>query len=231
MIPPLYESENVYSAIQDIIVYAIMVYALNKEIEFEEAGEALGITVPHNLQRLMEAKALFDKHNKKGIPMTKIDKTRAFEIRNSEISYKENKDEVLALCGELAIKSIIGLKPYCLCYRSLVLARMAGLAKVSDEAQFPEAIKMLSGSGGKRQWRRLIELLKRRGCAIYTPNGGRGFYASYKYTPLGLAKIVEDKLQAAQERRTEQRREHGWGMSSDELRQELKRRGKGGVPL
>ena len=118
----------------------------------------------------------------------------------------------MALCGELAVRSIVGVKEYAKCFRGLVLSRMAGIAKSVNDELLPDAVKRLAGDGGKRQWRKLIASLRYAGCSVYAPKGCHGFYASFRLSPIELAEKVERKRIEANKKKTE------YDLRNDELR-------------
>ena len=209
MIPPIYTDKDVFKAIDDIICYGIAVFIKNKKVSREEAGEHLGIKVGSSLEKLTK---VYDEFHDSTRVMTSIDKARAFALRDARKSYQDNRDEIMALCGELAIRSIVGVKDYTKCFRSLVLSRMAGFAKGVQEEWYPDAIKRLAGDGGKRQWRKLMASLKYAGCSIYAPKGCHGFYASFKLSPVELAEKVERKRIEVEKKKSE------YSLRHDELR-------------
>jgi len=199
LIPSLYEKKDVYEGMADMINYGIFVFMKGQKKAIREALNEMGISwAVSDSEALKTCENVVKKCGDSRV-FTGIESNRAYSIRDSKISYKDNADEVMALCGELALKSIIGIRPYNICFKSILLSRMSGFAKVIDEKGLKDAVKRFSGSGGKRQWRKLIALLKKRGCAFYTPAGCHGFYASFKYTPVGLARIVEAKRKEGKE--------------------------------
>ena len=209
MIPPIYSDEDAYNAIDNIISYAIMAFIKQSKATKQEAGAFLGISIGPSLEQLTK---VYDKFRYSSKVMTSIDKEKAFYLRDARKSYQSDRDEIIALCGELAIRSIVGVKEYAKCFRGLVLSRMAGIAKSVDESTLPEQIKRLSGEGGKRQWRKLIASLRYAGCSIYAPKGCHGFYASFRLSPLELAEKVERKKKEAETRKTE------YDLTNEELR-------------
>lgn len=209
MIPPIYTDKDVWKAIDNIISYGIMVFIKQHNVSKKEAGEHLGITIGSSIETLTK---VYDKFYDTTRVMTSIDKDRAFALRDARKSYKDNRDEIISLCGELAVRSIVGVKDYAKCFRGLVLSRMAGFAKGVQEDWYPEAVKRLAGDGGKRQWRKLMASLKFAGCSVYAPKGCHGFYASFRLSPLELAEKVERKKSEADKRKTE------YDLSNEELR-------------
>lgn len=209
MIPPIYKDKDVYEAIDNIISYGIVVFIKQHNVSKKEAGEHLGINIGSSIEKLTE---VYDRFQDSTRVMTSIDKDRAFDLRDARKSYQDNRDEIMALCGELAVRSIVGVKDYAKCFRGLVLSRMAGFAKGVQEDWYPKAVKKLAGDGGKRQWRKLIASLRYAGCSIYTPKGCHGFYASFRLSPVELAEKVERKKREADKRKTE------YDLSNEELR-------------
>ena len=212
MIPPIYLEKDIVTPMDNIISYGIALFVRENKTTKKEAGEKLGIHIGSTLEQLM---GVYDKYHEVAKVMTSIDKNKAFSLRDAHKSYKDNKDEIMALCGELAVRSIVGVKEYAKCYRSLVLSRMAGFAKVIEESNYPEAIKRLSGDGGKRQWRKLIGSLRFAGCSVYAPDGCHGFYASFRLSPLELAEKVERKRMSG---RAGTEYETEYDLSNEELR-------------
>lgn len=189
MIPPLFKEANIYEPMGLIISFCIIDYMDRRGVTYREALDVLGIksTWPEEAQRNYTRSVI------KSSVMTSIEKDRAFIYRDSRKSYIYNRDEIMFLCGELALRSIIGVKRYAKCYRGLVLSRMAGFASIMSESALPDEVRQFVGAGGKRQWRKLIKSLQNSGYSIYCPTGTRGFYASYRMTLDELAVAVEKK--------------------------------------
>lgn len=210
MIPPIYKNEDVFDAMTNIIAFGIGCLVVGKKMCMFDAREALGID-RFDYPNKAEIKEVYTLNHRCSV-MTSIDKDRAFALRDARKSYKDNRDEIISLCGELAVRSIVGLKDYAKCFRGLVLSRMSGFAKGVQEDWYPEEVKRLAGDGGKRQWRKLIASLKFAGCSVYAPKGCHGFYASFRLSPLELAEKVERKKSEADKRKTE------YDLSNEELR-------------
>lgn len=220
MIPPIYNDEDAERAIDNIISYGIALYIERNKVSREMAGKQLGITIGPGDKELTEAYDCFRGSTR---VMTSIDKDKAFDFRDAKKSYTNNRDEIMSLCGELAIRSIIGIREYSRCTREFVLSRMSGIAESVGKDSYQDAVQKFAGPGGKRQWRKLIQSLKVKGCAFYTPKGCHGFFASFKLSPLELAELVERKIRS-QKRRTE------YDLSNDELRDMVSARIEGSVP-
>lgn len=209
MIPPIYK-DDVGQAIENIIRYGIVAYSIGKRIGFKDAIGEMGITVRGSIMD-MEAKCMATHQSTpESTVFTSIDKEKAFVFRYAKKSYTDNKDEIMSLCGELAVRSIVGAKDYAKCFRGLVLSRMSGFARGVKEEWYPDAVKKLAGDGGKRQWRKLIASLRYAGCSIYAPRGCHGFYASFRLSPIELAEKVERKMQ---------KRHTQYDLSNEELRE------------
>lgn len=212
LIPDIYKETDTYHAMDKIIDYGMVAFIVGLGYGLDEItndmSQDIGITCS---ERAMKSAINGYRFNfKKGAVMTSIDKDKAFEYRDRRISCTKNRREVMAICGVLAIRSIIGVKDYAKCYKGFLLSRMAGSAKSIPEYKLPSAVKKYSGNGGKRQWRNLITDIKKAGCSIYAPRGCRGFYASFRLGPLELAERVE--------RKKREKAESEYNMSNDELR-------------
>ena len=222
MIPPIYKDEDVSEAMTNIIAFGMGCLIIGKKMGLYEALNVLDFE-GYDYPNREEIKRVYNLYSRRFSVMTSIDKERAYYFRASRKSYKSDRDEIIAICGESAIRSIVGAKEYAKCSRRLVLSRMAGFAKGEDESRLPEQIKRLSGEGGKRQWRKLMASLKYAGCSIYVPKGCHGFYASFKLSPVELAVNVERKLM-------ERKPKTEYDLSSKDLRAEALKRINNGVP-
>ena len=228
MIPPIYKDEDINKAIERIVCYGFYSYCIGKGLGLIDAFIDNDFQISENYDAVSEyAKNIYNAvsdNTPPVIPFSSIAADKARSLMHSRKSYKCNRDEILSLCGELAIRSIVGRKEYSRCSRGLVLSRMAGFAKVMGEESFPEEIKRLSGDGGKRQWRKMIASVKLSGCSIYAPKGCRGFYASFRLRPKQLAEMVEQK-------RREREPRSEYEMSNEDLRKHAQSVvGKGRTP-
>lgn len=194
MLPPLYD--DCTKGMDCIICFGLASFAARNEMTIEEA------IVQANLSFSGDKKAIFDRIQKlyhdesvKGCKVfSAIEKMRAIAFRNAHKTMENDRDEVFALCCALAVRSIVGTKQYALISRKLVLSRMSGIAKTVGEELYAEAIRPLVGDGGRRQWRKAVDALRYHGCAVYIPRGCRGFYASFRLTPVQLATTIEKRL-------------------------------------
>lgn len=187
LIPPLYLDKNGHQAITNILYAGIITYCMGRKLTLSEALDTMGLTCRLTESEILDIVNSFPEST----VMTSSHLERLFPFK--EKSYKDNRDEIITLCGELALRSIIGVKEYAKCYKSLVLSRMSGIAKGMGHECYPLAIQRLDGNGGKRQWRKLIKSLRQIGYSFYTPKGCHGFYTSYKLAPIALAEMVERK--------------------------------------
>ena len=213
MIPPLYK--DCYKGMNMIINFGLVSFAVKNGVSLEEAASRMKIFPPEGKETAYYdiAQKTYDDERAKGCKVfSAVERGRAFAFRNSRNTMKENRDVIFALCCELAIRSIVGTKQYALIHRKLVLSRMCGIAKAVGEECYIDDIKPLVGNGGRRQWRKAVDALKYAGCAIYTPRGCRGFYASFRLSPVQLATAIEKRLM-------KMRGGNEWLMGNEELRE------------
>ena len=95
--------------------------------KMEDAGHYFGITWGNTLKSYRDGKTLYESIPQNS-PMAGINKDVLFDF------YKNTKtlDEIAVLLAFLAIKSIVGIKPYCKVTNAYLIARMAGYAKIED---------------------------------------------------------------------------------------------------
>lgn len=123
---------DIKKVMNDIMAYAGYVHTLKLEYGEDEdlmkaAGHYFGITYGNAYDRYRHGETLFNSIDER-TPMAGINKDVLFDF------YKNRKtnDEIAVLLAFLAIKSIIGTKPYIKLTNDFMLARMAGCGSVSD---------------------------------------------------------------------------------------------------
>ena len=194
LIPPLYE--DCYEGMNYIIDFGLASFAVKNGLNIKEAALRAKITPPKEEEEYYRRvqKRYYDESEKGCRVFSSIEKMRAFKFRDAKKSMKDDRDEIFALCCALAVRSIIGTKQYALISRKLVLSRMSGIAKSVGEECYVEAIRPLVGDVGRRRWRKAVDALRFYGCAVYVPRGCRGFYASFRLSPVQLATAIEKRL-------------------------------------
>ena len=123
---------DIKKVMNDIMAYAGYVHTLKLEYGEDEdlmkaAGHYFGITYGNAYDRYRHGETLFNSIDER-TPMAGINKDVLFDF------YKNRKtfDEIAVLLAFLAIKSIIGKKPYIKLTNDFLIARMAGCSSISD---------------------------------------------------------------------------------------------------
>jgi len=97
------------------------------EKKMEEAGSYFGISWGNTKRCFQFGETLYNSFPKNS-PMSGINKNVCFDFYMNHKSF----DEIAVLLAFLAIKSIIGVKPYCKTINEYLIARMAGYASIED---------------------------------------------------------------------------------------------------
>ena len=194
LLPPLYD--DCTEGMECIIWFGLASFAARNDMSIEEAIGRANLSICGDKEAIFKRiQKFYHDEGKKGCKVfSAIEKTKALAFRDANKTMKDDRDEIFALCCALAVRSIIGAKQYALISRKLVLSRMSGIAKSVGEEYYVEAIRPLVGDGGRRQWRKAVDALRFYGCAVYVPRGCRGFYASFRLSPVQLATAIEKRL-------------------------------------
>ena len=129
----------------------------------------------------------------KASPMSGISTKMFYEFRDNE----KKEFEKICLLGFLALKSIIGKKPYCKVDNKFWLSRMAGNAKSVDNDMLPDIIKKYSSEYMTKKVK--SELKKHWGLKSYS-RYTRGFYVSFDMKFEALVYEVEMKRKGLKEK-------------------------------
>ncbi len=171
-----------YKAMNAIITYAVVSYARTKGITIKAAGEFFGVTPGSEIKE----EAIYC--HKGSNSLTSINVHTAFEFRDN----RKSDFDTLCLVANLACRSIIGKRSYCLVRKDLIFSRMSGEDKCVHPHFYKPKVKKLAGEGGRRRWDKVRAVLETvYGLKIYAPHGTRGMYMSYDLTPEDLAFNVE----------------------------------------
>jgi hypothetical protein len=161
----------------DIMDYAIYRKCLDEEgakhIRIKKSASFYGITLGDYDNTYQNGEQLY-RSTPENTPITAINKDILFDY------YKNHKTEyeIICLCAFLAIKSIIGPKPYAKVTNKYLLTRMAGYASIKDApAELPDTI--LKYSTRKRLNTLKFDLMEAWGVKIYARHT-RGWYVSIK---------------------------------------------------
>ncbi len=173
---------DVKRAMEEIMGYSVVNLAQKRGITNEEAGAFLGIT----RGALINVRASSCRENTRS--MTSITVNRAFEFRDNA----KSDFDVLCLCANLAIRSIVGKHSFSLCRKSFIFSRMSGCDTRINENLYSSYVKPLVGANGRRRWEAVRWILRSQyGVAFYAPPGCKGFYVSYELDEPALAVSVE----------------------------------------
>jgi len=123
---------NIRQVMQEVMDYAGYVHTLKLESKTSEnkmkaAGEFFGITYGNAKNSYNAGEDLFNSVPLK-TPMVGINKTMLFDFYDNH----KTPDEIAILLAFLAIKSILGNKPYIRMTNEFLLARMAGYVSTSE---------------------------------------------------------------------------------------------------
>lgn len=122
---------NIPATMNNILNYAGYKHTLklhgSDSKKMEDAGSYFGIEWGNTLKSYRNGETLYNSIPENS-PMAGINRDVCFDF------YKNPKtpDEIAVLLAFLAIKSIIGIKPYCRVTNAYLIARMAGYAKIED---------------------------------------------------------------------------------------------------
>ena len=123
---------DIKKVMDDIMAYAGYVHTLKLEYGEDKdlmkaAGHYFGITYGNAYDRYRHGETLFNSIDER-TPMAGINKDVLFDFYKNRKTY----DEIAVLLAFLAIKSIIGTKPYIKLTNDFLIARMGGFASVLD---------------------------------------------------------------------------------------------------
>lgn len=175
--------ENTKKVMNDIIDYAIYKHSLKLELSdetgnLESSAKYFGINLGNSKRTYKNGKLLYDSIPEK-TPMTGINKEMLFDY----FEHEKSEIEIVTLLAFLAIKSILGTKPYSKANKQFLLSRMSGNAKkdgiISDQ---------LSKYLLRYHFDKIIIELKLNWRLVYYSYHTRGFYISFD---LSLEKLIE----------------------------------------
>lgn len=172
---------NPDKVLNDILDFAV--YSTNKQYHYEDADEVEAITGTrfYNLNSaLRDGEQLAKEHSNNGYPWTGIGHNILWQFKGKD----RNDFDKATLLAFLAIKSLIGEKPYYkVTNQSVIFKRMAGY-KDSDKYNLPKEIKKFTTRS--RFDRIKLELKENWNVVIYATHV-RGMYIS---TTLSLEELA-----------------------------------------
>lgn len=198
---------DIRQTMDDVMNYAGYAHTLklehgSNEKKMEDAGRYFGMTWGNARRSYERGKTLNDSIPQNS-PMTGINKDVCFDFYDNH----KTPDEIAVLLAFLAIKSIIGVKPYCKVTNGYLLARMAGMAKAEDLPRpLPEPLAQYST-------RRKLDKIKSElqlnwNVNIYGTHT-RGYYVSIdnKFDMNKLAFEAEKRRKSTKEKLLKQRKD------------------------
>lgn len=169
--------DNISHVMNDIMDYAGYVHALSLEYgdkskKMQAAGKFFGITWGNEFNSYANGKALYERHNG-SLPKVGINKDIAFDF------YKNRKTEyeIAVLLAYLALKSIVGMKPYIKTSNNFLIARMGGFISTRD---VPKKLPMTLKRYTTRRFLDKIKFDLRNNWKVnFYSRYVRGFYVSF----------------------------------------------------
>ena len=183
-------TEDSKKGIKDIFNVGIYLYSQTLSgtdlKKYRDSAKFLHI-IPGNLKRdLSEAQILLNKLKGRNYPLIGIKTKMVFDYQNNP----KTEDEWINLCVFLAIRSILGNKPYCKTNKAMIHARMFGYNKPDD---LPNKLNPLQEKFKKRYpMDKVLDELEINWHLKRLWNHNRGFYLSFDLSLKELAEISED---------------------------------------
>jgi len=183
------------TSLSDMLLYHLYTSSLLLEHgcdidQFKAACEFYGVDVTDNKQSMLKGKAIYEKHHT-GTPKAGLNFPKYWEFRSD---YKTDFEKV-CLLAFLALKSILGKKPYMKVTNDFLLARMDGKSKACNkESLSPEILKYAT----EHQTKKIKNALVLNGWGLVTySRHTRGFYISFKLTLEDLIFEAEKKRESS----------------------------------
>jgi hypothetical protein len=184
--------------LNNIIDYGVYKYALKYSVSvdlesFVDASKTAKIRLGSPQRSLNSAINLHSKFGKK-CAMAGISRKKLFEYYNHE----KSDYELLQLACFLAIKSIIGVKPYCKTNKALIHARMFGFINIKDVPPIAKMSKLQSkyfAHDGINKYHidKLLQVMQVDWHLKLISDHSKGFYLSFDLNLEQLAKIEQSK--------------------------------------
>ena len=214
---------DIRSTMNDIMDYAVYVRAISfyheGKIEnsvYKAAHNDFGIKLGNPQNSASNGKILFESKTKKA-PMTGISKKTCFDFYDNE----KTESEIAVLLAYLAIKSIIGTKPYVHITNEFLIARMGGFPSIKAiPEELPEPLAKFATR--RRLDKIKFELRKSWNVTIYGFRV-RGFYVSIEnqFSLEDLIYEVEKRRKSATEMKLRQKQNEAILKAKTKLRNEL----------
>jgi hypothetical protein len=204
--------EDKVRVLDDIIYFALYAHSLKMDADelynntelskFKSASEYYGVTLGGNEQsiksKLKQGKQLSDSIPKKS-PRVGVNIQIWWDF------YKNDKSEfdIASLCAFLALKSILGEKPYCKTNNLYLWSRMTGNGKsIKDISELPEVVQKYAN---EYQTVKLKTALRNGWGLITYSRYTRGFYVSFKLNLPALVMEAEKRRKSTKEKQYRQR--------------------------
>ncbi|MFD2602021.1 hypothetical protein [Flavobacterium suzhouense] len=188
---------NSQKCLNDIMYYSVYAHSArlnygDEVLRIRQSVVHYGLPVNSSELIVLNGKLLYESIPKAS-PMSGISTKMFYEFLTNE----KKEFEKICLLGFLALKSIIGKKPYCKVDNKFWLSRMAGNSKSVDLEQLPDIIKKYSSEYMTKKIK--SELKKHWGLKSYS-RYTRGFYVSFDMKFEALVNEVEMKRKGLKEK-------------------------------
>jgi len=193
----------------NIIDYSLYKFSVKTECyidkeSFRNSADYFEVTLSHCEDSYENGKALYDSIDER-TPKASI------EVKLWTDFYKNHKTDFEKVCllAFIALRSIIGRKPYCKTTNNYLLARMDGKSKTvkSDDELSAQILRYST----RRKLDNIKKELQLNWHLRYLSNYNRGFYISFTLKLGKLAEIAESKrpinLEAAQKQKVKRARD------------------------
>lgn len=177
----------------------LSLFQKDKDEAFEKAASNNGISISLITETRKEGDKLYSQYPPQKNPMIGLSNEMFFEYRDEEKTEKE----YLTLLAYLALKSIVGNKPYIKMGNDFFLSRMDGYLRNVPPQRLSKEVKKWS-SNYKLQ-RLKSELIQSWGLVHYGIHT-KGFYISFELNLFQLAEVAEEKRREGKAIYLEQKR-------------------------
>lgn len=172
---PEFELSGIINAIdndEDLRDYAIIYHGVKLACGNENLNIAL-----HDIDLTITRAKKILSNTPAGDPWIMVNIERAWDF----LKHKKQDFELAQFAAHIAIKSIVGTKPYCKTNKQLILSRMFGYASAKHvPAKLPKDIQLLYDKYSKRWWMdKVLQMVELNwGVKIYNRPHIKGFYVS-----------------------------------------------------
>jgi hypothetical protein len=180
---------NSIGCLNTVVEYAILDKAAKGNMTASEAAKALGVSIP-SIEYYERMLVSFTPARS---PIVGVNAALVWDYKDG---YKTDFEKACFLAF-IALKSILGGKPYCKATNDYLLARMAGKAAVGEYPDLPEPLKKYST---RYQLDRIKNELVANWGLTYYSRFTRGFYFSFTVDFEKLVRQAENKREATKQK-------------------------------